>query len=234
MGIGIMKDRDAILGDVMRKQGFTLVELLVVIVVAGVVMSSVYSILFTQQKSYQVQEQVVEVQQGLRSGLDLLISELRMAGYDPDDDGNAGITAIASNQITFTLVADDDGEDNDSDSTVDESGELKTITYDLYDAYADGDLDLGRQVGGVKRAAVENIEAIEFQYFDDDGVVTADLDEIRSIQVSILGRTNRIDTKYTDTNVYYSDASAVDWGPYNDNYRRRFQQVTVKCRNLGL
>jgi type IV pilus assembly protein PilW len=237
MGMNIMLIRDSMYAHVKRTQGFSLVELLVVIVIAGIVMTSVYSMLFTQQRSYQVQEQVVEVQQGLRAGLDLLLYELRMAGYDPDDDDLAGITVAADDSITFTLVADDDGEDNDSDSVVDESGELKTVEYSLYDAYTDGDNDLGRQVGSsasTKRAVAENIEAVEFQYFDEDGSVTAVLDEIRSIQVAILARTNRIDNKYTDTNVYYTDADGVDWGPYGDSYRRRFQLMTVRCRNLGL
>jgi type IV pilus assembly protein PilW len=237
MGMNIMLIRDSMYAHVKRTQGFSLVELLVVIVIAGIVMTSVYSMLFTQQRSYQVQEQVVEVQQGLRAGLDLLLYELRMAGYDPDDDDLAGITAASAESVTFTLVADDDGEDNDSDTTVDESGELKTVEYSLYDAYTDGDNDLGRQVGSsasTKRAVAENIEAVEFQYFDEDGNVTAVLDEIRSIQVAILARTNRIDNKYTDTNVYYTDADGVDWGPYGDSYRRRFQLMTVRCRNLGL
>jgi type IV pilus assembly protein PilW len=237
MGMNIMLIRDSMYAHVKRTQGFSLVELLVVIVIAGIVMTSVYSMLFTQQRSYQVQEQVVEVQQGLRAGLDLLLYELRMAGYDPDDDDLAGITAASAESVTFTLVADDDGEDNDSDTTVDEPGELKTVEYSLYDAYTDGDNDLGRQVGSsasTKRAVAENIEAVEFQYFDEDGNVTAVLDEIRSIQVAILARTNRIDNKYTDTNVYYTDADGVDWGPYGDSYRRRFQLMTVRCRNLGL
>jgi len=221
-------------------KGFTLVELLVTLVISGLLMSAIYTAFKAQQDSYLAQEQVVEIQQNLRAGLDILVHELRMAGYDVDQTGvktgTAGITAANTSSITFTLVSDTDGLDNNNDGTTDEVGELKTIQYSLYDANSDGDNDLGRLVGTVatnRRAVAENVENLEFVYLDSAGAVTATLPDIRSVQVSILARAARPDRSFSSSQSYTTASGAV-WGPYSDNFRRRFQTVTVQCRNMGL
>jgi len=157
-------------------------------------------------------------------------------------DSGAGIVAATGNSISFTLVSDNDTLDNDNDTIPDEMGELKTIKYDLYDAYSDGDNDIGRQVGSAnstKRAVAENIEEIEFYYTLADGTNatapdTDDYSEIRSVQIAILARAEREDSKFSNTKTYYTTLLGVDWGPYNDGFRRRLLSTTVKCRNMGL
>ena len=231
-------------------KGFTLIELLIVLVISGIIMTGIYSAFKTQQDSYLAQEQVAEMQQNLRAGLDIMMRELRMAGYDIDQNGTktrtAGITVANPGDITFTLVADSDGVDSNSDGTIDEAGELKTIQYSLYDANVDGSIDLGRLIGtipGNRRAVAENIQAIEFQYLDSDGLVTATLASIRSIQISILASAGNPDRKFNNSQTYtpasggvwdLNGAAAGNGNPPNDNFRRRFQTMTVKCRNMGL
>jgi type IV pilus assembly protein PilW len=166
-----------------------------------------------------------------------MVREIRMAGYDPYVDSGAGITAAVGNTLTFTLVADNDSYDNDNDTITDEIGELKTIQYDLYDAYSDGDNDIGRKVGAKKRAAAENIEEIEFLYTLADGTdatAPANPSEIRSVQITILARAEHEDSKFSNSKTYYTTPLGVDWGPYNDGFRRRLLSTTVKCRNMGL
>lgn len=230
--------------------GFTLIEVLVAMLISGIVLATVYSAFQAQQDSYVAQDQVVEMQQNLRAAISLMTKELRMAGYDPSNSAGAGITAADVNGITFTLVADDDGNDNDSDGTVDEADELKTISYDLYDTGVDNDADLddiGRQVGATKRAIAENIEAMAFIYTLDDGTqVTnttnnAEREKIRSIQLSLLARSDSEDRKF-DNPAVYSPAPGIVWGPFDqdgdgiagDGYRRRLITMHIGCRNMGL
>ena len=139
------------------QSGFTLLEVFIALALSGMVMASIYSAFKSQQDTYRAQDQIVEMQQNGRAGLNLMVRELRMAGLDPSGAADAGITAADSTGITFTMVADDDGDDNDNDGVVDEDDELMTIQYDVYDAYGDGDNDIGRQVGtaaATKRARV--------------------------------------------------------------------------------
>lgn len=232
----------------MDKKGFTLVEVLIALAISGLLMTAVYSAFQSQQKSYLAQDQVAEMQQNIRAALSAVMQELRMAGYDPYSSGTVGITAAGPTSVTFTMVADDDGiyndnadGDDDTSTGADEVGKLKTITFMHYDAYSDGVMDIGRQVGSnpsSKRAIAENIEELEFYYTlkNDSQTLTpttSQLTQIRSIEISILAKTTHPDRNYTNTQTYFS-ASGAEWGPYTDNFRRRFQSTVVRCRNLQM
>jgi len=64
-----------------NKKGVTLIELLVVLVISGIVIGGAYRVFIAQTKSYTVQDQVVEVQQDLRSAMEIVARDLRMAGF---------------------------------------------------------------------------------------------------------------------------------------------------------
>jgi type IV pilus assembly protein PilW len=66
-------------------KGITLIELLVALVICGMVIAGIYRVFVAQSKAYTVQDQVVEVQQSVRSGMEILLRDLRMAGYDNDN-----------------------------------------------------------------------------------------------------------------------------------------------------
>jgi type IV pilus assembly protein PilW len=206
--------------------GFTLIELLIAMAITTIVSAGIFSAYQNQQKVQLAQKQVVEMQQTLRMAVYILTSEIRMAGYDPEGTNGAGIVSAgggsSGSPLQFTFVADDDSIDNDGDSTVDEAGELKTIAYDLYDGYSDGDSDIGRAVGaGNRQPIAENIARLEFAYSDEDGITmplpiaVLDLPEIRSVHIIIEATIDSNETNY-----------------FNGN--NRMLTTTVKCRNLGL
>jgi prepilin-type N-terminal cleavage/methylation domain-containing protein len=68
-----------------NKRGVTLIELLVVLVISSVVMAGVYRLFISQSKAYTVQDQVAEVQQSIRSAMEILLRDLRMTGFDDDN-----------------------------------------------------------------------------------------------------------------------------------------------------
>ena len=65
-------------------KGITLIELLVALVICGMVIAGIYRVFVAQTKAYTVQDQVVEVQQSVRSTMEILLRDLRMAGFDDD------------------------------------------------------------------------------------------------------------------------------------------------------
>jgi len=239
-------------------RGFTLIELLITLAISGIIMTGVYTAFKSQQDSYLAQEQVAEMQQNIRAALDIMVREVRMAGFDPGREADATITTATVGRFGFTqdiAGAEPDGIDNDGDGTTDETdgsepdysdgdtGDAnETVTYGFAagdDSEPNGIVDgntvasLGRDTGGGFQPIAENIQAIEFNYLDEGGNATATLTDVRSVEISILARTFRPDRNYTNNNSYTTPGGQT-WGPYNDNFRRRFQTITVKCRNMGI
>jgi len=69
----------------LNSRGVTLLELLVALVICGMVAGGIYQVFIAQGKAYTVQNQVTEVQQSVRSAMEILLRDLRMAGYDSDN-----------------------------------------------------------------------------------------------------------------------------------------------------
>jgi type IV pilus assembly protein PilW len=149
-----------------KSKGFTLVELLVAMAISGIVAGAIFTAFQSQQKSYLIQDQVTEMQQNLRAGMDIMVRDIRMAGYSQgapgfgitdiyprDKDNNMDVTITGNGAFKFTADFDDNGTLS--------GGE--TLLYQLY-----GNNALRRTPGG--SAVAENIEALGFAYaFDADG-----------------------------------------------------------------
>ena len=67
-----------------RESGVTLIELLVALVICGVAIGAIYRLFIVQTRAYTVQDQVVEVQQTVRSAMEIMLRDLQMTGYDDD------------------------------------------------------------------------------------------------------------------------------------------------------
>ncbi len=212
-----------------NRSGFTLVELMITLVVGSLITLAMYSVYLSSQKRQTSQDRVVEMQQHIRSGMNFMVRELRMAGFDPQETADAGITVATSTGLTFTQDTNDNGTGNSpGDGDVTDSEE--NITYGITagaDANNDGivdanfapvfDADLG--VASIERATnnpvspgpfsvADNIEAIEFLYLiGDDYTPTlnpaaGELDDIRAVVVSILARVTFRDQEFLNRKVY--------------------------------
>ena len=197
-----------------HEAGFTMVELLVAMVIAAIVMTSVYSVYYSQQKSYIVQEQVAAMHQNLRAAITIMEREIRMAGCNPT--GNASTVGFLDNQadrIQFTedVRGKDPGDPPDGDTGDDD----ENISYYLTDADGDGDADdLVRDTGGteadIEKVIAENISSLTFIYLQGDGVSTATgLEDIRFVRIIV-----------TATN--------------NDKSKTETLQTRVNARNIGI
>lgn len=216
------------------ERGFTLVELMIAIAVGGIVMAAVMTSFLSQHNNYLAQDQVVELQQNSRVAMDMLVRDIRSSGYDPNNLG-AGIVTAGANNLVFTR--EDDLAANG----------LETISYSLFDAFAsaappsnDGLTDdLALQVttaagtSAGRQVVAENISQLEFRYLDEDGSVTATLNNIRSIQVSIMVQAAHPDTKTNPPVRSYQTPSGATWTS-TPGFRSVYFTTTVQCRNLGL
>ena len=80
---------------VKSKQGFTIVELLVSILLTSIIMGAIYSVYRVQTHSAKVQENRLEAQEYARSTLDMMVREIRNAAYNPF--GAVSVGALGTN-----------------------------------------------------------------------------------------------------------------------------------------
>jgi type IV pilus assembly protein PilW len=89
---------------ILNKKGVTLIELLIVMVIAAITMAGIYRVFISQTKTYAVQDQVMEVQQSVRGAMEIMLRDLRMTGFD-DDNPNSDVT-IANPLATPVQTSD--------------------------------------------------------------------------------------------------------------------------------
>jgi type II secretory pathway component PulJ len=92
----------------------TLIELVVALAISFIVIAAVYRTFTSQQKTYTVQDQVAEAQQNARVAVNILMRDLRMAGYGKPK----GDVQIAGETYSHSIDVEQDAEQEDSDVIV--------------------------------------------------------------------------------------------------------------------
>jgi type IV pilus assembly protein PilW len=218
------------------QHGFTLVEIMIAISISAVITSAFYQIFLSQQRSYLVQEQVAEMQQNLRTGLYMMVRDIRSAGKDselagltrfvtdfapPNDIFSTDINyAVDTNIIAFTTDFDEDGT---IDATRAEMIAYRLNTNELQ--------RLNIQTLQWETVAA-NIDALNFVLLAQDGTVTTNPANATAVEITLLVRTEQKDTHYTSTLPYLNkQGQNVCPSCSADNYRRRLLSTTVAVRN---
>ena len=223
-----------------RCQGFTLVELLVVMAIFSIIMGGIYSVFVRSNRVYISQEEIVAAQQEARSALDILGREIRMAGFIAADNKIGGadpinlpafagsansaieIATVGVDTTTLAFKSDLDGDGN--------TDAVRYIYYHSSHPNASRQNKLYREVmtynGGWnvpigEQLFLENIRNLTFTYQMVDGTTDpapANLDDIRGVVINLEAQTT----------------IAVE--PFEGGKRVRTRQLTsnIQIRNLGL
>jgi len=156
---------------IFKQKGVTLIELLVALVICAIVIGGIYRLFIVQTRAYTVQDQVVEVQQSVRSAMEILLRDLRMTGFDDDSVASEAIPITIPTPLLVLL-----------DNSI-------TVSYEYYDSgaaqyqrhdvayWTDASSTLFRQrtINGVAETAealLGNVNALTFTYgidANDDG-----------------------------------------------------------------
>ncbi|MEW6615755.1 MAG: prepilin-type N-terminal cleavage/methylation domain-containing protein [Thermodesulfobacteriota bacterium] len=79
-----------------KELGFTLIEIMIALAIAGILLVSIYNLYISQSTTYTVQEQVSDMQQNARVAMDIVSRHIRMAGLGQPSwttiNGTSGIT----------------------------------------------------------------------------------------------------------------------------------------------
>jgi prepilin-type N-terminal cleavage/methylation domain-containing protein len=95
---------------------------------------------------------------------------------------------------------------------------VKAISYYLGLSGGKTVLRRNENTGGGGQPLAENIENLEFSYFDAKGDVTTNPADIRMVRMTATAKTNMLDPEYKG----------------GDGYRRRTLSTYIKIRNMGL
>ena len=284
----------------MNRKGITLIELLVALSISGILVAGVYRTFVSQQHTYTVQEQVVDMQQNFRLAINRMTREIRMANFgkqlyvnagrtygDPlyyNDDffkkggamygtfsnvvnpGVDSVTIVAgyqtlipttmslnatsgSNSIFVNDVSSFDTGTNqyisingleshriisidvankelqfpvwDTLTNAHQLGEpvflVMAITYSIGAFEGKSALLRDDNLGLGPQPVAENIESLQFLYFDKDGNPTANPPNIRMIQLTIVAITDKPDPELAKA---------------GDGLRRRTLTTNIQLRNL--
>ncbi len=196
-----------------KKNGFTLVEILVALGIGTMMMMAIYSAVNSAQKSSSGIEGKVIAQQDARSALELMAMEIRMASYNPNLTPNiwlstANCFSAAANQnyrgiqeataSSLTIEMDID----DSSSVGDHENEIIRYNYDTGNQYITRSTNCGTAqpfLGALnaseatKTVLVVNNEAAipVFRYYDGSGAeisapVTTSIPDIRRVEITLV------------------------------------------------
>ncbi len=227
-------------------RGMTLIEITVAMAVTFIVAGAIFATYRAQQMTHQTQRALVEMNQNIRGAIYFLSRDLRMAGADPQfgsklNPGGAGSSILVANsdQIQFQV-------DWDLSGAIDNANE--TIRYAI-----NGNGDLGRAEGnGALQAIAENIEAIDFEYFDYSATVPHQLVSLNPVVGANVAATNLNNIRFVRVTVVanFGDAPVMSWkqtdnttytnavgnrivlGPQNDNRRRTVLTTEIQMRNM--
>ena len=81
-------------------RGLSLIEVVVALAISSILIAASYRVFTGQQKTYTIQEQVVDAQQNLRPVMSKMVREIRMAGFGIGSD----ILGLGGDVNGFTQV----------------------------------------------------------------------------------------------------------------------------------
>jgi prepilin-type N-terminal cleavage/methylation domain-containing protein len=121
------------------------------------------------------------------------------------------IRSILTDTITLTSSLSEDHVINEPVCLV------KAITYALGLSGGKPALRRNENTGGGAQPVAENVESLQFAYFDKNGNVTLNPPDIRMVKVTVTAKTNKSDPEYRG----------------GDGFRRRILSSHIKVRNVG-
>jgi prepilin-type N-terminal cleavage/methylation domain-containing protein len=219
-----------------RQGGFTLIEILISLVIFSLVMVTVYSIYTNSAKAFFSQENSVQLNQGMRAGVELVSWEIRMAGFIDTEASYATMpgfsAAVPSTSLQDTVANDPGRADADTWNTDDDSVHFTLdVTHqpDGVDDDGDGETDEADELlVGPDGDTLDDNEDIA--YYLRNGVL------YRRAR-STMGNSSAADDKYicrpvlenvTDFQLQYFDIGGNEIvAPWNDDKRGSIREVAL-------
>ncbi|MCI0546651.1 MAG: prepilin-type N-terminal cleavage/methylation domain-containing protein [Candidatus Rokubacteria bacterium] len=150
--------------------GFTLVELLVSMALAGLLLAATFTVLHAGLDAYRQGADRLDAQQAARVALERIATELREAGYDPRDAGLPAIVLAEPARVGLARDLDGDG--------------VLAPTRERVTYFLDGAV-LRRDAGGGAQPIAEDVRGFALEYRDGRGAPTVDAGAVASVRIRL-------------------------------------------------
>jgi hypothetical protein len=184
-----------------------------------VVLGAILSIFVNQSQTNAAQQEVAYAQQNVRAAMDLMLREIRAAGYNPEGGTFEAIQDATANSITIRADIDGDGTPDDDNEVItygmNASDQLTRTT--LADIDGDGTPEM------VTEPIIDFVDNLEFGYvlwggaMLDPPVIPLTLAQWRNVRAVIIRLSIRTENPAPDTR----------------KYRVRSLESGVRIRNRG-
>ncbi len=168
--------------------GFSLAEFVVSSFILLLISASVFHMLAETQRTSSYQTEVQAVMDNSRIAMDTVERFIRQAGNNPTNLAFEGVEIVSTSPPTLRLRSNLTGSVNsdqgDPDNDINDSGEDVTLSYNS----STKSVTLTPN-GGTAQPIANYVSALDFQYFDANGIVTAVGSQVRKVRVTITGTT---------------------------------------------
>jgi prepilin-type N-terminal cleavage/methylation domain-containing protein len=184
-----------------RQAGFTLIELMVALVVSTILIGLVLSIYTRMSLAYRTQQQVSELQQVLQAAQQMVLQDVRQAGYQiPKGFKRPGTPTIIQPaiQVTNSATAPDEIRifyaDATSQARVTAGVTQTQSTLDNAVQFATGDVVMLVRTLPPERNPNSTLRVIDGKYIDADNQVVADVVYTSACVLQIAGKAGNVIT----------------------------------------
>ena len=226
-----------------NSEGFTLIELLIAIGLSGIAACMVTYLFISQQRSYRIQIRLVALQQNLRTAMNILSRDIRMAGY-----------GISMDHGTYDRYIDWDPRRAGSDAFIPRIQGINNITgTDRYRRHSDvvvivkAGADSGTLEGVECALADQNVLFINALDLDGDGdedfsmggrrygvLMKSDMTAAQLFKILELGPPVTVADSFRDTYIKGDRVSRADIVVYRvDDSNPSFPHPVLERNNIG-
>lgn len=205
-----------------RNKGLTLIELLVTIVISSLIVTAAVALHIANQRIFVTEGAVTEMRNNVRGAVDIMISDLRLAGYNPEQTVppafDPPFNGADDHWVSMAMDMNNNGTRDSSD----------------WREYMLVGTNLMRHITmlATDELVAENIDYLEFRFYNSDAaelvkpVVGAALEDIRAVKLLIIGKTLREFSNHHESGTY------PDGSSFNDRCYRCWDSTYVKLRNI--
>lgn len=175
--------------------GFTLIEMMISLAIVSIIIATVTALFIRSGRLYTTQNATAALQQDVRAAMDVMVSEMRSAGYDPTKSKDFSIKRADRTSFRFRADLNGDGKLGQTGNPFNADGECedRSFRYSLSSRAIQMMCGSGSAPGSTETLlggtdSDIKVTALDFSYRDRKNTETTIVSEIRGAVLTITAQ----------------------------------------------